>query len=265
MLKTVNPWQILILCACLLTSSCTYEVLPAENACTDVPQLLLVSAEDTDCGEASGAIVVEATSLTDTPLKYSINGGNENVTGLFENLSAATYSITVENIDGCASTLDVEIKNESGINISVEASASNCGSNTGKITIAANGGEEPYRFKLNEGNFQTENIFESLQAGNYTIVAEDATGCSIVQTAAVSSNISFSAVQSIIQTNCVSASCHGGNVSPDFRQATNITGNAGRIKSRTEGKSMPPSSSGKSLTNQEIAQIACWVNDGANP
>jgi hypothetical protein len=243
---------------------CTYEVLPDENACTEIPEIRLVSIKDTQCGNNSGEIIVEADGLAGTPFKFSINDEAENTTGRFENLPAATYKLSVETLEGCFSTLDVEVKNESGLNISLVTLDSDCGSNNGKVTITPIGGEAPYQYKLNEGSFQTENIFEGLSAGEYTILAQDATGCGVSADTDVKGSIDFSSVRTIIQTNCVNASCHGGNVFPDFRDNATIVNNANRIKSRTQSKSMPPASSGKSLSTQEIEDVACWVESGAN-
>ncbi|SMG13605.1 hypothetical protein SAMN05661096_00605 [Marivirga sericea] len=264
MLKTIKIFQLLLGFLCLLSFGCTYEVLPEDNACLEVPKLILVSTEDSNCGDDSGEIIVEVEGLEGTPFKFSIDGESENATGRFENLPASTYLITVETIEGCTNTLDVEIKNQSGLNISVEASNSDCGSNSGGIVIIPEGGEPPYSFSLNNTDFQSEASFENLAAGEYTIFARDASACNVSQDVEIEASVSLSSVEAIIQANCVTSSCHGGNVNPDFRQAANITGNAGRIKSRTGGKTMPPSSSGKSLTDQEIELIACWVDSGAN-
>ncbi len=255
--------KILLLLVVFGTFSCTYDVLPEENACSDIPELVLVSTEDTECGNNLGEIVVEANGVEGAPFKFRLNGENENITGRFENLPAATYQVEVLTIDGCSNTLSVEIKNQSGLNISVQTVESDCSNNTGEITISTEGGQPPYSFSLNNTDFQTEASFKTLASGSYTVFAKDATGCSVSQSAEISSAVSFSTVQAIIQTNCVTASCHGGNVNPDFIQAANISGSAGRIKSRTGGKTMPPSSSGMSLTDQEIDLIACWVDSGA--
>jgi len=265
-MKFIVPYlrRLAVICFLFAFNACTYDIIEQEKACIDVPVLNLISSTDTECGSESGEIVVEAEGVEGSPLKFSINGENENVTGRFENLAAATYEIAVETIDGCSSTISVEIKNLSGLNISVQTDAADCGSNSGVITIAATGGQEPYRFKLGTDDFQSDNTFENLATGDYTLIAEDASGCSVSQNVEIATEVDFSAIQTIIQTNCVSSSCHGGNVNPDFRDAGNISGNSSRIKSRTSAKTMPPSSSGKSLSNQEIALIACWVDSGAN-
>jgi uncharacterized membrane protein len=42
-----------------------------------------------------------------------------------------------------------------------------------------------------------------------------------------------------------------------------IAANAARIMVRTSNGTMPPASSGKELTLEEIEAISCWVNAGA--
>jgi len=255
---------LLILIALAGMWSCTYEVLPAVNNCEGAPQLKLLATQETQCGSSTGEIIVEADSVAGTPIKFSINGESENVSGSFQNLTAGTYQVSLTTLEGCINTLAVEIKNQSGFNVAVQLKEADCGTNNGQVTITPEGGQPPYQYKLNSGNFQSEPIFNGLVEGEYTIIAEDATGCSVSQSAKIAASINFSTIRTIIQTNCVNGSCHGGNVSPDFRENNNIANNAARIKSRTQSKSMPPASSGKSLSTQEIEKIACWVDSGAN-
>lgn len=75
----------------------------------------------------------------------------------------------------------------------------------------------------------------------------------------------FSAVIApIIQVNCAVPGCHVANAQfPDFTDFKNIQDNAITIKSRVENGTMPPASSGKSLTLEQINAITCWVENGA--
>ena len=54
-----------------------------------------------------------------------------------------------------------------------------CGNNAGSITVnvATGAGTSPYLFSLNAGTPQTSNVFSSLAAGTYTVLATDASGC----------------------------------------------------------------------------------------
>lgn len=71
-------------------------------------------------------------------------------------------------------------------------------------------------------------------------------------------------VQPIIQTNCAISGCHvNGQQRPTLETYEQIAANAERVMIRTSNGTMPPSSSGKTLTPEEIDAIACWVSGGA--
>ncbi len=68
----------------------------------------------------------------------------------------------------------------------------------------------------------------------------------------------------IIQSNCAVSGCHvNGQQSPTLESYTQIANYANKIKEWTSDGIMPPSTSGKSLTSDEINSIACWVDAGA--
>lgn len=72
-------------------------------------------------------------------------------------------------------------------------------------------------------------------------------------------------VQPIISTNCAVSGCHDGNTPglPNWNIFDNVQANAALIKERTSNRTMPPSSSGITLTAEKINSIACWVDSGA--
>jgi uncharacterized membrane protein len=94
------------------------------------------------------------------------------------------------------------------------------------------------------------------------MVAMDAAGCRVTKSIHVASKTSFSNdISPIISTNCAISGCHKGTSGlPDFSTLKNIQASASAIKTQTVSRSMPI---GKTLTDDEISVIACWVNDGA--
>lgn len=71
-------------------------------------------------------------------------------------------------------------------------------------------------------------------------------------------------IQPIISNNCALSGCHvNGQQRPTLETYEQIADNAERIEARTSNGTMPPSSSGQSLSQLEIDAIACWVGDGA--
>jgi uncharacterized membrane protein len=72
--------------------------------------------------------------------------------------------------------------------------------------------------------------------------------------------ITFSGnVKSIIDTNCIQCHAAGGNF-PNLTTFNGVSSNAASVKSETTSRRMPQ---GSTLTNDEIAAIACWVDAGA--
>jgi len=71
-------------------------------------------------------------------------------------------------------------------------------------------------------------------------------------------------ISPLISTNCAITGCHvNGQQAPTLENYAQISANAGRIKAKTSNGTMPPPTSGQSLTQQEIDDIACWVDAGA--
>ena len=72
-------------------------------------------------------------------------------------------------------------------------------------------------------------------------------------------------VSPILTQNCTLAQCHDGSnpALPDWTIIENVQANAQLIKQRTGNRTMPPSNTGLVLTAEEISDIACWVDSGA--
>lgn len=245
-----------------LLAACTYDVVPEPQNCDAPPSLQLVSVTEASCGLASGAVQVQADGGV-APYTFRINEEEEQATGNFSELTAGSHIVTVEDANGCEESLVVQVDNQDGVNTTVAAVDAACGSTNGRIEVTAEGGATPYQFRINEQAFQSASSFANLAPGEYEVITRDATGCESVQTVQLSSGVEFTAVESIVKTNCAISNCHDGTISPDFRSTATIQQRAARIEARTASKSMPPASSGRELTDQQIQDIACWVGDGS--
>lgn len=246
----------------LMISSCKYDqVAPAVDCSLEGPTLTLVQKEDANCGEFDGSITLLATG-GDGNYSFSSSGLKDQTSPSYAELSAGNYEFVVRDGNLCTSTLQAVIGNIGGVEIaSVATVDAGCSTINGSIVINATNGSPPYTYQVDDGTGQANNAFSNLSAATYSVKVTDSDGCDFTQEVLVSSGISFStSITSIISNNCAISGCHAGDQFPDFRVFANIQENASRIKQRVTNKSMPI---GRTLTQTQIAQIVCWIDDGA--
>jgi large repetitive protein len=112
--------------------------------------------------------------------QYSIDNGTTFQSGTsFTNLGSGTYSILVQDANGCSGTVSAVVNPPSPVNLSLTSSVNpSCnGSSDGQINLSASGAA-PYSYSLNSGALQTSPSFNGLIAGAYSIDVVDANGCS---------------------------------------------------------------------------------------
>lgn len=141
---------------------------------------------DVNCfGDATGAI--DQTTFGGTaPYVYTWSGAANQVLAFqsedLNNISAANYSTTVTDANGCtASQTYGIIQPVDSLSVSLSETDVLCfGDNTGAATAAATGGTSPYNYNWNNGSSGASNT--SLNTGNYTVTVVDDQGCSISKT-----------------------------------------------------------------------------------
>jgi len=227
------------------------------------------------CDVADGTITIEATG--DSPLEYSIDGGN-NYFGFneFTLLGAGEYTISVRYTDG-ACPLDYNANpvvltsfgNTPTIDeIIIEDVA--CGSPTGSITVMAQGNVE---YSNNNGaSYQASNVFDGITQGTYDIVvrfvgepcfttASATIGGNVACTQTMTYNIPYDANfdacldESILELNALgqtsAALCAPANA--NTVQAINLVDNCFTLDP-TDGF----------VGTEEICIVYCYNNDPTN-
>ena len=107
-----------------------------------------------------------------------MNGGTFQNSQSFGGLSAGDYTVVARDALGCTADISTDLNSAGGPTVSISSQNNPaCGQNNGSITANASGGTAPYQFSLNGGTFQNSPSFGGLSAGNYTVVARDAAGC----------------------------------------------------------------------------------------
>lgn len=257
------PFILLIAFLISLLSGCSNS--SEEDFSVDCSQsdlnLQVVDHSKPDC-ETKGSITVSGSGGT-KPYVFRIDGANLQSSTVFNDLSASTYSITIEDRDGCTSQTQFNLQaGPNGVTINVGSkTSSDCFEATGSIQVSASGGDGDFMYSLDGGTTQQSNVFNLVSSGNHTITAIDGTGCEASISTFVESTVSLSAnIIPIIDTNCAISGCHNGTQFPRLTSTNDIIQQASRIKAETQARTMPRDGS---LTQEEIDLIACWVDDGA--
>jgi len=236
-------------------------VQPTSDGCTETLVITFSEQTNSNCGQSDGGFTVNVTG-GNGDYTFQLGNGTPQSSQVFSNLAASSYAVTVVSSDGCEGTANVQVLNSDGVNASLSTTSSDCNNPSGTIAITATDGQGPYEFQLNDDPFQSSANFSGLAPGEYDVTVRDANGCEVDLEANVSSDVTFARIKSIVTLNCATSNCHDGTISPNFTDDANILGRASRIQARTSAGTMPPSSR-ESLSSEEVADIVCWVTDGA--
>ncbi|MBK7586871.1 MAG: SprB repeat-containing protein [Bacteroidetes bacterium] len=158
------------------TATSTQTIAPPNS-----PTITAVVTTDVDCnGGNNGSITVTATGGLGA-LNYNLQPVNQNnATGIFTNLAAGVYTMTVADANGCTISSTATIIEPTILSWTTTATTDvNCnGGNDGTLTATATGGTGMINYNLQPTN-QTNNtgLFTNLTAGTYTVTATDANGC----------------------------------------------------------------------------------------
>ena len=149
-------------------------------------------------GGNNGAFSIEIDNGT-SPYSISWTSGvfvENSSSHTFEDLLAGTYSVTVNDANGCLASASVVITEPQPLVASSPAAQILCNGGNATVTVSAVGGVSPYQ---NTGTY-------TLSAGDYDYVVTDANGCQ----SSVHVHLSDPSALSVTATT-VDAQCNGGN------------------------------------------------------
>ncbi|MBW7868049.1 MAG: gliding motility-associated C-terminal domain-containing protein [Brumimicrobium sp.] len=121
-------------------------------------------------------------------------------------LAPGSYSVTVNDVNGCSETKSIVISQPAAIvlNASVVSDAT-CGGNDGSVTVNASGGTGGFTYSWNDPNNQTSATASNLGAGTYIVTVTDASGCSNTASVVISNTSGPSVTLNLLQA----LSCNG--------------------------------------------------------
>ena len=189
-------------------NGCTYSapniVLTSENG----PTAIAVTTKNESCSLANGEINLGIVTGGTLPYKYNFNGlGFAASSVTYLNLTAGSYSLIVQDANGCSYTApSIVLSNTSGpTSVAVSTTNSTCNLSNGSILIgSATGGLAPYEYNFNSLGYSTGKSFLNLAASSYTLSVKDANGCIYLSTPILVSNTSgpFDLTLSAIDASC---------------------------------------------------------------
>lgn len=124
-------------------------------------------------------------------------------------LSAGTYTVTVTDLNLCATTANVIITEPPALSVSISSQnnvSCNAGNN-GDATALASGGSPGYTYSWNTAPVQSGATASNLSAGTYTVTATDLNSCAATNTVTITEPVTLT-VSITSQTNVF---CSGGN------------------------------------------------------
>jgi hypothetical protein len=197
------------------------------NPCAGVSVSITITKVDASPNQANGSIT--ATASGGSGFTYSLSNTDFQNNGTFNNLSAGNYTITAKNSNGCTGTTQVTIGTNNpctGVTIQVTATKKDPTANQadGSITASASGGTG-FTYSLNGGAYQSSGSFAGLAAGNYTVTAKSATGCTGVAQVALGSSNPCSGITITVSLSAVnpSAGQSNGSITASASGSTGFT------------------------------------------
>ncbi|QOG02915.1 T9SS type A sorting domain-containing protein [Flavobacterium sp. MDT1-60] len=147
-------------------------VSPILSKIVQSPSPLVITASDTSisCYGSTASIIINPVG-GQAPYEYSINNSPYTSGNVFANLKAGNYTIKVIDATGCTSTLPYTITEPSAVNADMVIDG-----NTISI-LGAQGGTGSYFYSIDNGNFQTNNIFTNVNVGLHHLRVKDSNNC----------------------------------------------------------------------------------------
>ena len=185
-----NTYSLRLNDSTLPTNSEFYVNIPISNGVCSI----ISASQGTTCGENNGSITGSSTSQYSSTNFYLYSGDGTYITSaitnvnsaVFNNLTAGTYSLLVQDLGGCtgmSQTVVVEDSVPFDYGFYVVPNSSCGGQPIGKIYVTGETGNSPYTYVWS--NSETTSYITGLTANIYVVTVTDANGCSLAKSVTV--------------------------------------------------------------------------------
>lgn len=119
-------------------------------------------------GVATGTMIGGA-----SPYTYNWSNGSNNQ--IANNLSAGTYTLTIQDVNGCTDAQTITLVEPLAISLETSSQSDTCSKGKGMASVTASGGSGNYVYLWT--NNQTTTNITGLLSGTYSVVVTDSDGC----------------------------------------------------------------------------------------
>ena len=185
------------------------------------PLSVNLSKTDVFCNGDSTGLINTARSGGTPPYTYTWSDGPSTERNR-DSLAAGTYTVTVEDQNGCSETASEIILEGSAYNVSFTQVNNSCnGDSTGSITVNIAGATPPYTFSWSESTVGTgaSSTISNLAAGTYFITITDSLNCTFEDSVTLTAPSAI-AISVNTQTNPLCNGASSGSINIDVVDGT---------------------------------------------
>ncbi len=151
-------------------------------------------------GDTNGSLTVNATGGVTAPgneydFLWTKTGepGFSETTQAISNLTPGEYNVTVTDNNGISVGTSYELVEPTALSFTYNQTNNTCPDTTqGSVEFFPSGGTPPYTYSVNGVDFQAAASFPGLSAGSYTLIVQDANGCTATDAATITEPPSWS-------------------------------------------------------------------------
>ncbi len=139
---------------------------------------------DASCaGSANGSISLTVTGsspftyLWSAGTKHACAATTKNTSNSINGLVAGLYQVTVTDVNGCSSILNIQVKEPGAFSAITNTTDAGCSLSNGSASVTASGGTSPYVYIWNHGTTTTSASLSGISANVYSVVIKDSKGC----------------------------------------------------------------------------------------
>jgi len=171
-------------CSSIVSNEITEDVIEPLTLTVDASAAVINCTSDNTAiiyADADGGLGNYQFELyTDPALSLASRIAGPQTAGEFTNLSQGDYYVNVTSDDCAAAAIHVPITEPAPLTyVDAIVNVSCTGEENGSISVTLSGGSGGYQYAIspNLDQFDVENTFTDLAAGNYTVIAQDQNGC----------------------------------------------------------------------------------------